>query len=104
MPRRYIIRPAVFAPAVLSVIAVVLAVRDSWWFLAALPVIWLGSVCAQPNLNLADGCLTYLAMIVGAIVTAWFRPLGIAILSGAFSGFIASAIKKRIRMRPAPDA
>jgi hypothetical protein len=69
--RTYIIRPAVFAPAILSVVAVVAAVQESWWFLAALPFIWLGSV---------------------------------AILAGAISGFYVSAIEKRIRMRPAPDA
>ena len=102
-PRAYIVRPAIFAPAVLSVVAVVFAVQDSWWFLAALPFIWLGSVCAQPNLNLANGCLAYLAMIVGFAMTALFRPLGIAILAGAISGFYVSAIEKRIRMRPAPD-
>jgi hypothetical protein len=103
-PRTYIVRPAVFAPAVLSVVAVVFAIQDSWWFLAALPFIWLGSVCAQPNLNLANGCLAHLAMLVGVGVTALFRPLGIAILAGAISGFYFSAIEKRIRMRPAPDA
>ena len=46
-----------------------------------LPFIWLGSVCAQPNLNLANGCLAYLAMLVGVGVTALCRPLGIAILA-----------------------
>jgi hypothetical protein len=102
-PRVYIIRPAVFAPAILSGVALVAAVQESRWFLAALPFVWLGSVCAQPNLNLADGCLAYLAMIVGFAVTAIFRPLGIAILAGAISGFYVSAIEKRIRMRPAPD-
>ena len=103
-PRAYIVRPAVFAPAILSVAALIFSVRESWWFLAALPFIWLGSVCAQPNLNLADGCLAYLTMIVGIAVTALHRPLGIAILAGAISGFYVSAIEKRIRMRPAPDA
>src|SRR5260370_39129725 len=103
-PGAYIVQPAVFAPAVLSVVAVIFALQDSWWFLAALPFIWLGSVCAQPNLNLADGCLAYLAMIVGVAVAALFRPLGIAILAGAISGYYVSAIEKRIRMRPAPDA
>jgi hypothetical protein len=101
--RAYIVRPAIFAPAVLSVVAVVFALQYSWWFLAALPFIWLGSVCAQPNLNLANGCLAYLAMFVGFAVTALHRPLGIAILAGAISGFYVSAIEKRLRMRPAPD-
>jgi len=102
--RVYIVRPAIFAPAILSVAAVVLAIQESWWFLASLPFIWLGSVCAQPNLNLANGCLAYLAMLVGVAVTALFRPLGIAISAGAISGFYVSAIEKRVRMRPAPDA
>jgi hypothetical protein len=100
--RVYIIRPAVFAPAVLSITAVVAAVRGSWWSLVALPFIWLGSVCAQPNLNLANGCLAYLAMIVGFALLALFRPLGLAIVAGAMSGFYFSAIEKRIRERPAP--
>src|SRR5580765_4330529 len=103
-PSAYIVRPAVFAPAGLSVAAAVLAFQGSWWFLAALPFIWLGSVCAQPNMNLADGFLACLAMIVGAAVTVFFRPLGTAIFAGAAFGFVVSAFEKRIRMRPAPDA
>ena len=95
----YIIRPAVFAPAILSVVAIILAVQQSWWFLAGVPFIWLGSVCAQPNLNLANGCLAYAAMIVGFVVTAMFRPLGVAILAGSVSGFYVSAFEKWLRMR-----
>jgi hypothetical protein len=103
-PRVYIVRPAVFAPVILSVIAIVASAQVSWWFMVSLPFIWLGSVSAQPNLNLANGCLAYLAMIVGFVVLALYRPLGIAILAGAMSGFYVSAIEKWIRMRPAPDA
>ena len=89
-----------FAPAILSLVAIDLAVRESWWFLAAVPFVWLGSVCAQPNLNLADGCLAYVAMTVGAALTPVSGPLGIAMLTGTFCGLLASAIEKRIRMRP----
>jgi hypothetical protein len=103
-PRYYIVRPAIFAPAILAVAAIVAAFRDSWWFLAALPFIYLGSICAQPNLNLANGCLAYLAMLVGFATLASFRPLGLAILAGAMSGFYVSALEKWIRMRPAPEA
>ena len=103
-PRVYSIRPAIFASAILSVVAVVIAVQESWWLLASLPFIWLGAVSAQPNLNLANGCLAYVAMIVGFAVMALFRPLGLAILAGAMFGFYVSAIEKRIRARPAPDA
>jgi hypothetical protein len=102
-PRVYIVPPAVFAPATLSVGAVVFAAQESWWYLSALPFIWLGSVSAQPNLNLVNGCLAYLAMIIGVGVCAFFRPLGMAIFAGAASGFMCSALEKWIRMRPAPD-
>ena len=62
------------------------------------------SICAQPNLNLANGCLAYLAKLVGCGLFLVFRPLGLAILAGAMSGFYVSALEKWIRMRPAPDA
>ena len=102
--RVYIIRPAVFAPATLAVVALAAAVRESWWFLAALPFIWLGSISAQPNLNLANGCLAYVAMLVGFGLLLVYRPLGLAVVAGAMSGFYLSAVEKLIRMRPAPDA
>jgi hypothetical protein len=102
--RVYMVPPAVVAPVLLAVVTVVVAVRESWWALAALPFIYLGSICAQPNLNLANGCLAYLAMIIGFGVTALFRPLGFAILGGAMSGFYISALEKWIRMRPVPEA
>lgn len=98
-PRVYIIRPALFAPAALSVVVVTLGVRDSRWYLVSLPFIWLGSICAQPNMNLVQGCLAYLAMICGFILLAVFKPLGIAILGGATLGFYLSAIEKRLRAR-----
>jgi hypothetical protein len=81
--RVYIVRPAVVAPVVLAAIAIVVAVRESLWALAALPFIYLGSISAQPNLNLANGCLAYLAMVAGFLVLALFRPLGFAILNEA---------------------
>jgi hypothetical protein len=102
--RVYRVRPAVIAPAVLAVAAMVFAVRQSWWALVALPFIYLGSVCAQPNLNLANGCLAYLAMLIGFGITALFPPLGFAILGGAMSGFYVSALEKWIRMRLVPEA
>ncbi len=102
-PRLYIVPPAIIAPAALSVVAVILGVRDSHWYFAALPFIWLGSICAQPNMNLVQGCLAYLAMIVGFALLVVFKPLGIAILGGACCGFYLSAIEKRLRMRPVPE-
>jgi hypothetical protein len=102
--RVYLIPPAVFAPVTLTVAAIVASFVESWWFLTSLPFIWLGSICAAPNLNLANGCLAYLSIIFGFVVLAFFRPLGFAILVGAMAGFYASAAEKWIRMRPAPDA
>jgi hypothetical protein len=57
--RVYIIKPAIFAPSILSIVAVVAAIKILWWALVSLPFIWIGSICAQPNLNLANGCLAY---------------------------------------------
>ena len=103
-PRAYVVRPAVFSPTILSVAAVLAALQDSWWYLVALPFIWLGSVCAQPNLNLVNGCLAYLSIGVGLIVAVYFRPLVLAIFGGAMSGLYISAIEKAVCMRPAPEA
>ena len=103
-PPAYTVRPAVYAPAILSVIAVVAAGQESWWFLAALPSIWLGSVCAQPNLNLADGCLAYVAMVAGIAASVFHWLPGVAICAGAAAGYYASAVEKRIRMRRSSGA
>jgi len=84
-------------------VAVILGVRDSRWYFVALPFIWLGSICAQPNMNLVQGCLAYLAMVVGWAILTVFKPLGIAILGGATFGFYLSAIEKRLRARPVPE-
>jgi hypothetical protein len=99
-PRGYIVYPATIAPIILSVITIVIASVQSWWYLAALPSIYIGSVCAQPNMNLADGCLAYVAAIVGFSVTNFLPPLGIAIFIGSVSGYYLSIIEKTVRMRP----
>lgn len=103
-PRAYLVRPAVFVPVVLSAVAIAAAAWVSWWFLVAVPFVWLGLICAQPNLNLADGYLACVAIIAGLAVLPFFRPVGLAIVVGTMSGLFASAFEKRIRMRPVPDA
>jgi hypothetical protein len=103
-PIVYSIPPAIFAPAVLTVLAGGVAVQWSWMALVALPFIWLGSICAQPNLNLANGCFAYVAMFVGLALTSFHQPLGLAIISGVLPGFFLSAIEKMIRMRPATES
>ena len=95
----HVVRPAIFAPAIVSVIIPFAAAYQSWWYLVGLPFVWVGSVCAQPNMNLANGCLAYVAMMLGFILLFFFPPLGKAILCGAGAGFYLSAIEKRMRMR-----
>ena len=99
----YRIYAAIVAPTILSATAIVAAIVYSWWFLAAIPFVWLGSICSAPNMNLADGCAAYFSMIIGFGLMSVAKPLGLAILIGAASGFFASALEKRIRMRPVED-
>jgi hypothetical protein len=95
----YLVRPAIFVPVTLLVTAVIIASHATWWFLTAVPFIWLGSICAQPNLNLVNGCLAYVAMIVGGILWACYEPLGQAVFCGAVAGYYLSAIEKLVRIR-----
>ena len=99
--RVYLVPRAVVAPAVLSFIAVVIALQGSWWSLAAVPFIWLASACSQPNLNLADGCLAGLLIVVGFVLLALFPPVGLPVFLGSAGGYYASAIEKWLRVRPA---
>jgi hypothetical protein len=100
----YRVYPAVVTPILLSCAAIGLAVFVNLWLLAALPFIFLGSVCSAPNLNLADGCLALVSVILGLIIAEWFiEPLGLAILTGSFTAWLVGAIEKRIRMEPVSD-
>lgn len=102
--RACMVYPAIYVPAALSVLAVVLALFVSLWSLAALPFIWLGAVCSTPSMNLIDGCLSYLSIIAGLVILIFVsKPLGIAIAAGAISGFYGCVVEKVLRMRPLPD-
>jgi hypothetical protein len=96
----YTFPPAIFAPISLTVLSGWFGYSHSWWSLAAIPFIWLGAWCSAPNLNLADGCLFYLAMIIGFGNLIYFKTLGLAIMAGAVSGYVMSALEKSVRMRP----
>ena len=96
----YRIYPAIMAPALLTLAALVAAITVSWWWLAAIPFIWLGSICAQPNLNLAAGCLTYLSVGAALVVLRFHASLGHAIWVGAVTGYVFAFAEKMIRMRP----
>ena len=95
--------PAVISPAILTVVAIVASAVWSWWWLAAIPFVWLGSICAQPNLNLADGCLSYVAGGVALIVVRFHAPLGLAILAGVISGYVLAFAEKMLTMKPLPN-
>ena len=88
------------APAILALVAIVAAITVTWWWLAAIPFIWLGSICATPNLNLISGCLTYLSVGAALIVVRFHPPVGHAILAGAISGYVFGFVEKMIRMHP----
>ncbi|WP_169980787.1 hypothetical protein [Tautonia rosea] len=96
----YLIPPAVVAPVVLSGVAIVATFVVSIWSLVALPFVWLGARCAAPNLNLANGCLAYVAIFVGFLLSSWHEPRGLAITFGAIAGYSGGVIEKRLRMRP----
>jgi hypothetical protein len=97
----YVVRPAVFVPTALSVVALVASLMFSRWCILSIPFIWLGAICAAPNLNLADGCLAYVAMIVGFMVAVFFKPpVGEAIIVGTLCSYYMSVGEKNLRARP----
>lgn len=64
-----------------------------------IPFIAVGWYCAVPNLNLADGMLAYLSMMIGFIVLQFHRDSGLAIVAGAAAGFYLSALEMRMTGR-----
>lgn len=99
--KAYRVFPSVVAPILLCGVAVYLGFTRDYWFLCSVPFVVLGTFCAAPNLNLADGCLEMISMVVGfAIALLWSRPLGRAIFIGSAVGWIGGAVEKRNRMRP----
>jgi len=53
-PSYYRLRPAIVSPILVCSGAIGMSFIDSPWWLTALPFAVLASVCAQPNMNLAD--------------------------------------------------
>lgn len=96
----YLARPATAAPVVLAVVFVALSVASSPWWLAGVPFAALGTLCAQPNLNLVNGFPAYVAAALGIVLGEAYRPLeplGLAILAGSWSGICLGAVEKRLR-------
>lgn len=100
VPIGYRIRPAVVAPLLVSGVAVVFAIQYSVWWLLAIPFAVLASFCGQPNLNLADGCLAYLSIMIGCGIAIFHRESGLAIFFGAFISLYLSALEKRLTAKP----
>ena len=99
-PTHYEIKPAIFAPTAVCAVAIVLASTYSTWWLAAIPCAILASLSAQPNMNLADGCLSYFVLVVGVVIL-FFHPLlgGSIIISMAIS-YVFSVLEKNLRAKP----
>ncbi|MDR2637643.1 MAG: hypothetical protein LBB55_04830 [Zoogloeaceae bacterium] len=91
---------AVFVPASLCAGALALAVGGSLWWLLALPFVVLGSFCAAPNLNLADGFLALVAVVVGIVVSCFHAEAGIIIIVGTSASWVLSSIEKLVRAVP----
>ncbi len=98
----FVVPRVIYAPVILSCVVLALTLLDSAWMLDALPFVWLGASGAAPNLNLANGCMAYLAMIAGCMILIFHAHecLGILILVGAASGYYTGVLEQRIRMRP----
>lgn len=99
-PIYYRLKPALLAPLVVCGVGIALAFVDSPWWLLSIPCAVYASLCAQPNLNLADGCVAYFMFIVGFAIIYFHRPSGIAICFGTLASFCLSALEKRLTAKP----
>ena len=78
-PIAYRVHRAIYVPLLLAIGAAWLAIAVNPWALLAIPFIVLGSMCAAPNLNLADGFLAIFAMVLGLVAANCFRDAGSAV-------------------------
>jgi hypothetical protein len=90
----------VFAPLLLAAISITVGILDAPWSFAALPFIYLGSFCAAPNFNLANGFLVLVSALAGYVVSFFHGPLGFAILLGSVWSWILSGIEMKLRAKP----
>ncbi len=93
----YLIKPSVVAPIVAIAVIIMLAFSWSVWVLVGIPFAVLGTICGQPNLNLADGCLALIAIGIGLLIAAFHREIGFAIAASSFAGILGGAVEKTIR-------
>ncbi|WP_265594400.1 hypothetical protein [Haloferula sp. BvORR071] len=95
-----VVRRARVGPALLFIASIWIGFAGSAWCFLAIPFVALGWLCAVPNLNLANGLLAYLSMIVGFVVLQIHVPSGTAIAVGAAAGFYFSALEMRVMAKP----
>lgn len=94
------LKPAVVVPILVCGVVIALAFVDSPWWLLSIPFAVFASLYAQPNLNIADGCLGYLAIAIGFGIMFFHRPSGSAICFGTLASFYLSAFEKRLTAKP----
>jgi hypothetical protein len=100
VPRAYLIQPAVAAPIIAIAVIIWFALTWSPWALIGIPFAVLGTICGQPNLNLADGCLALAAVASGLLITTLHRDIGFVIAASSLGGMLAGAAEKTIRAVP----
>ncbi|QQL44094.1 hypothetical protein [Sulfuriroseicoccus oceanibius] len=94
------VRGARVVPVALLIAAILLSASRSPWWLLSIPFIWIGWICAAPNLNLANGLLAYLSMICGFVLMLFHEPSGAAIAGGAAASFYLCALEMRVTAKP----
>jgi hypothetical protein len=99
----YRVYPAKIAPLLCGATAVLVAIAWWPWALSALPFIYLGSICAAPNFNLADGCLVFISVALGAGVVLLNAEVGVAIIAGSAISWVISCIEKAITAKEIKD-
>ena len=99
-PVVYRVPRAIVVPVLLGMFAVFIAAVSSLWALLALPFILLGSLCAAPNMNLANGFLVMVSIALALVVGHFQSQAGGAIFAGVVASWFFSSIEKRLRARP----
>lgn len=90
----YQVRRPLKVPLSLTVIVFVCAPLIASWVLLAIPFIWLGAICAAPNLNLVDGWLAWVALLFGVTLFHFHQPnAGIPIVLGTGISYIFSSFQ-----------
>jgi hypothetical protein len=100
-PTCYLIKPAIASPVIVCFGLIIAAFVMSPWALTAMPFAILASFCAQPNCNMADGCLAYASMAVGLFL--WIviqHPAGGPIILGTLASYSLAVVEKTYRAKP----